>query len=123
MTTNKQLYLNIEGYDEVIENCKKIATKKNQDYSRHLDDISIVGVLGVTVRLLQKAVRAYNLALPGEKPAVEDEPLAETFDDFINYAVYARMLINGTWIRDDQWLKDRQKERKPDYTEKQYKKL
>lgn len=70
--------------------------KKNADYSGKGDNISITGKLGVSVRMLDKASRYFNL-LQNKDQKVKDESRQDTLTDIINYAVIALMLENEEW--------------------------
>lgn len=85
-------------FDEIVSECKSLGIAKNRDYSRYLDNISITGLFGVTVRLIDKSIRIYNLSkIEGSEAAVKSESIEDTLKDAFNYAVYGIMLSQGEW--------------------------
>ncbi len=89
--------MNTDYYDVIAKEAMKLAIRKNADYSGDkIDNISLTGVNGISVRLLDKVSRAYNLS-SGKDPMIKDESLRDTFIDIVNYAVFAVMMIDGAW--------------------------
>ena len=92
--------MNLKAYDKVVSEARNLCLSKNQDYSRHLDNIGMTGLHGIGVRLVDKMTRCYNLTFPSKnagKAAVKSESLRDTFIDMINYAVFGIMLMDGSW--------------------------
>lgn len=78
-----------EGHDLMIN--------KNSDYSgKRIDNISITGIEGISVRLLDKVSRFYNLTHTN-KQFVKDESIRDTLIDIMNYANIGIQLIDGVW--------------------------
>lgn len=97
MDKKDECFMNLDGYNQVVNECRELGVRKNRDYSRYIDNIGITGVEGIVVRLIDKAVRAYNLTRPGEQAEIKSESLQDTFQDMINYSVYAIMIMRGLW--------------------------
>ena len=81
--------------EDAIDTAYEIGVAKNHDYG--LENITKHGVIGLVVRLSDKVSRAVNL-LGGAEASVSDEKAKDTILDMVNYATYAVMLCNGTWL-------------------------
>jgi len=69
---------------------------KNQDYSRGTAcNIATTGMLGIAVRLIDKAMRLFNIVQDGSH--VTDETIEDTLKDAANYADIGLMLYRGQW--------------------------
>lgn len=78
-----------EGHDLMIN--------KNSDYSgKRIDNISITGIEGISVRLLDKVSRLYNLT-HNKQQFVKDESIRDTLIDIMNYANIGIQLVDGVW--------------------------
>jgi len=78
-----------EGHDLMIN--------KNSDYSgNRIDNISITGIEGISVRLLDKVSRLYNLT-HNKQQFVKDESIRDTLIDIMNYANIGIQLVDGVW--------------------------
>lgn len=75
----------------------EILTKKNKDYAGTIDNISLTGLNGVSVRILDKAVRAHSLINSGKESEIKEESLRDTLIDLANYCIIGTMLLDGTW--------------------------
>lgn len=72
---------------------RELMRTKSADYST--DNIAAGGVAGVTMRLLDKTVRAMNIL--NKNGQANHEGLGTNFQDISNYGLIAQMLIDGTW--------------------------
>ena len=88
-------------FNKIISEMGNILRKKNSDYGGTIDNISITGLLGVSVRSLDKAVRFYNLVKTQKEQAVKEESIRDTLIDLANYCIIGVMLIDGTWNKID----------------------
>jgi hypothetical protein len=68
--------------------------QKNHDYGA--DNIAHGGLVGVVVRVGDKAARLWNMIVKHEAAYV-DESLVDTLMDMANYAYIAKMLVDGSW--------------------------
>ena len=89
--------LNVIGKNksDVINDCVKIALKKNKDYGS--SNILDFGKIGLLVRLDDKISRIINLE-KNKNRQVLDETIVDTAEDIINYAVYLEMLSKNVWF-------------------------
>jgi hypothetical protein len=89
--------LNVIGKNksDVINDCVKIALKKNKDYGS--SNILDFGKIGLLVRLNDKISRIINLE-KNKNRQVLDETIVDTAEDIINYAVYLEMLSKNVWF-------------------------
>lgn len=92
---------NREEFENNFRLCTELAVRKNNDYASGIDNVTLTGLHGITVRLLDKIARVYNLTQQGCTPSVHDESLADTFIDIINYGNIGLMLHEDTWNIDD----------------------
>lgn len=88
-------------FNKITSEMASILRKKNSDYGGLVDNISITGLLGVSVRSLDKAVRFYNLVKTQKEQAVKEESIRDTLIDLANYCIIGVMLIDGTWNKID----------------------
>lgn len=81
----------------IVEECISLGQKKNNDYAgaAEIDNISLTGIDGISVRLLDKACRVRSLTKVIQQ--VVDERMEDTLRDMINYAAYGILLIRGQW--------------------------
>jgi len=79
--------MNWEAYDQIVTECRQLGVAKNADYG----DASLTsfGVVGTTVRLIEKSERLRVLL---NKGAAVDETVEDTLKDIINYAIYTIIL-------------------------------
>lgn len=82
------------GMDKTEEH--KLLCRKQHDYGH--GNISKFGLVGVAVRMCDKIARAENLVKLGGVSAQVTEPLKDTFEDIIGYAVIAVMLYRNTFM-------------------------
>ena len=74
----------------------RLAVKKNKDYSsKGMDPIKLTGMEGVSVRLIDKVTRLYNLVKSKDPPNYES--IDDTLRDISNYALIGYLLKNGKW--------------------------
>lgn len=89
--------MNINAYNEIQIEALKLAVRKNADYSgSKIDNLAITGVNGISVRLLDKVSRVYNLS-SGAESQVKTESMRDTLVDIINYATFAVMMVDDEW--------------------------
>ena len=89
------------GFNEILEQMKRINEAKNHDYSRdgefgnfkESEKIGIPAWKGAFVRLQDKYTRACNL-ISGKEAKVKDEKLEDTLLDLANYAVIVLCLLS-----------------------------
>lgn len=79
-------------FNEAIE----LAKRKNKDYTGDkIDNIALTGAGGISVRLIDKVARLYNLTHTEGKPNFEST--RDTMVDIINYACFGIMIEEGSW--------------------------
>ncbi len=88
--------INREYFQKVTSDMLELVTKKNSDYGGKIDNISLTGLTGISVRLLDKAVRLYSLQ-GNEQRKVLEESIKDTLIDIANYAVIGIMLLDNKW--------------------------
>jgi hypothetical protein len=85
-------------FNKITAEMASILRKKNSDYGGTVDNISITGLPGISVRILDKAMRFYNLTKTQEnQQQVKEESIRDTLIDLANYCVIGVMLLDGTW--------------------------
>lgn len=89
--------LNISALKAVQKERLMLALKKNNDYSGVIDNIEVLGIKGIAVRIFDKASRLCSLVLSNTEQKVKDESIRDTLLDTANYADYGVMLLDGTW--------------------------
>lgn len=90
--------MDLKKYSEIVNECKELGARKNKDYSRYVDNIGLTGLNGIGVRLMDKAIRLFNLTRDlSDKPAIKEESIRDTFMDTVNYAIYGIMILDGYW--------------------------
>jgi len=87
---------------EIMKECTELGMRKNNDYSgaRNIDNISLPGIEGISVRLLDKVCRLHSLTQVESQ--VKDESIEDTLKDIINYAGYGLLLKRGKWGDEEQ---------------------
>lgn len=93
----EKFHLNIDALKEIQERRMALAIRKSNDYSGQGDNIGLTGAHGLAVRLLDKAMRLYNLTYPGRVQQVKDESIKDTFLDVANYGDFGVSVLEGTW--------------------------
>jgi len=81
----------------VALDCIKLFDDKQQDYGS--DNILASGEIGIAVRLQDKVARMRHIllkALRGDNK-VNNEPLADTYQDIANYGLIGMLLNKGKW--------------------------
>jgi len=89
--------LNVSALKAIQKERLMLALKKNNDYSGVIDNIEVLGIKGIAVRLFDKASRLCSLVLSNTEQKVKDESIRDTLLDTANYADYGVMLLDGTW--------------------------
>jgi cytochrome c biogenesis factor len=85
-------------FNRITAEMAAILRRKNSDYGGTVDNISITGLTGISVRVLDKAMRLYNLTKSQEsQQQVKEESIRDTLIDLANYCVIGVMLLDGTW--------------------------
>lgn len=106
---------------KIHDECREIGIMKNADYGENIDSIKIVGLLGLSTRLIDKACRIFSLVQPRNVQRIIDESIEDTLKDIINYATYGICLIRKKWnntekksvIRDTKFTNNMVSERPP----------
>lgn len=82
---------------KVALECVKLFDKKQLDYGS--TNISASGEMGVAVRIQDKASRMRHILLKGMRgeEGVNNEPLADTYQDVANYGMIGMLLNRGHW--------------------------
>lgn len=83
--------------NKITSEMVEILTKKNSDYAGTIDNISLTGLNGISVRILDKAVRSHSLINSGKETQIKEEALRDTLLDLANYCLIGIMLLDGTW--------------------------
>lgn len=73
----------------------KLLCRKQHDYGH--GNITKFGLVGVAVRMCDKIARAENITFSGSGPIQLNEPLQDTYEDIIGYAVIGVMLQRDTF--------------------------
>jgi hypothetical protein len=87
-------YQQVTGDRDALRTVTTTIAGKQRDYGH--DNIARFGVLGLVVRLSDKAARLINLI--GRGDAAVNESLADTWLDIAGYCVLALMWIDGTFL-------------------------
>jgi hypothetical protein len=82
--------MNRNEYDKIIQEAKKISISKNADYSDA--PLLLFKEKGVLVRMNDKICRLNNLLWNDKQTTVNDETIADTALDLINYSIYLIMM-------------------------------
>ena len=82
--------------NKIFHEVETTLIKKNNDYGSKIDNISLTGLQGISIRLLDKAARLYSIN-SGVKQKVTDESTRDTLVDMIGYAVIGLLLKDGKW--------------------------
>lgn len=92
--------MNEQAVMKFVEEAVALLIKKNQDYSS--DNITMTGLKGVVVRLMDKIVRLNNLTSADGEPNFEG--IRDTIMDIFNYAIIANSLQDGSWTRSTKFV-------------------
>ena len=84
--------INVNYYDEIIKDCKKIAIKKNIMYGS--EGLKRFGLKGIVCRLGDKQDRLVNMTWNNQKD-LNNESIEDTLKDMLNYCIYSIMVLNG----------------------------
>ena len=85
----------LAAFDEVVGKLRETLIKKNHDYGD--DNIGVLGVKGIFVRMHDKIARLKTLVWLREDIKVTDESANDTFMDLANYSIIAIILSKGKW--------------------------
>ena len=82
---------------KVALECMKLFDDKQQDYGS--TNISASGEIGVAVRLQDKVSRMRHILLKGMRGenGINNEPLADTYQDVANYGMIGMLLNRDLW--------------------------
>ncbi len=82
---------------KVALECMKLFDDKQQDYGS--TNISASGEIGVAVRLQDKVSRMRHILLKGMRGenGINNEPLADTYQDVANYGMIGMLLNRKVW--------------------------
>lgn len=100
-----------EVFNALQKESKNIFIRKNNDYSATIDNISLTGLHGVAVRLLDKVARLHSLT-SGNQQRVMDESIRDTLLDIANYGYIGCMLHDGTWENESNYVGDDNEQKK-----------
>ena len=89
--------MDIKEFDKIVGQMRSIIEAKNADYAGTIDNISLTGISGVAVRLLDKVARVHSLTTREATAQVKTESVRDTLLDIANYAIIGLMLLDGTW--------------------------
>jgi len=78
-----------------------LAEQKHNDYSSAVDAIEVQGVIGIVVRIFDKACRLLSLVVHNKDQKVKDESIRDTLKDIINYATYGVCLLDNNCKDED----------------------
>jgi hypothetical protein len=81
---------------EVYEHAQSMLLRKHMDYGPKNIGLSPGGALnGLRVRMWDKLARINHLVDSGATP--ENESLRDSFEDLMNYAAIALLVLDGDW--------------------------
>lgn len=81
---------------DVYEHAQSVLLRKHQDYGPKNISGSPGGALnGLRVRMWDKLARINHLVESGATP--ENESLRDSFEDLMNYAAIALLVLDGDW--------------------------
>ena len=89
--------LNEAALREIFEERLALAKRKNNDYSGTVDNIPLMGLQGIAIRLFDKVCRLHTLTVAGKTQQVKDESIRDTLLDISNYSDYGCLLLDGKW--------------------------
>lgn len=90
-------YQTVKAIQRVQQERLDLGLRKNKDYSGEIDNLSLTGLQGIAVRILDKACRLYNLTKPGKEAQVKSETIEDTLKDLGNYADYGCVIHRKEW--------------------------
>jgi hypothetical protein len=83
--------MNREEYDAIIQQCRDISIRKNNDYG--CDTMMRFAEKGLVVRMNDKMERLINLIWNDVDKQVSDEKIEDTALDMVNYSIYLVMML------------------------------
>lgn len=89
----------IKDFDDIVKECRELHIKKSGDYANEKDpylNFRITGLTGISTRLVDKAVRLFNV-WENKKIHVSDETLEDTMKDIIVLGIIAL-----SWYRNNE---------------------
>jgi len=89
----------IKDFDQIVNECKELHKKKSGDYANDKDpylNFRITGLTGISARLVDKAVRLFNV-WENKKINVKDETVEDTIKDIIVLGIIAL-----SWYRNEE---------------------
>lgn len=93
-------YMQVTGDRDALRTVTRTIAQKQHDYGH--DNIARFGLVGLVVRLNDKAARLINLihrsGSPAARAQARNEPLADTWLDICGYCVIALMWIDSTFL-------------------------
>lgn len=103
-TLKKEYPIIYSGYMDIMECQLEIFSKKHLDYGLsniaagtllHTEDERKFALTGIWYRLSDKVSRWKNLLMNNKKE--NNEPLTDTYQDIVNYAIIAQLVDQGKW--------------------------
>lgn len=89
----------IKDFDQIVAECKELHRKKSGDYANDKDpylNFRITGLTGISTRLVDKAVRLFNV-WENKNINVKDETIEDTIKDIIVLGIIAL-----SWYRNEE---------------------
>jgi len=89
----------IKDFDDIVKECRELHKIKSSDYASEEDpylNFRITGLTGISTRLVDKAVRLFNV-WENKKIHVSDETLEDTMKDIIVLGIIAL-----SWYRNNE---------------------
>lgn len=85
--------MNIVAIRNIVAEAVDLMTRKDRDYGHQ--NITMTGLSGILVRLVDKAYRLDSLTNSGSAPNFES--IRDTLMDIMNYGMIGLMVHDGTW--------------------------
>ena len=86
----------LKHFDKITKEGRDLFARKANDYGGTLDNISMTGLSGIAVRLVDKIARLHSLT-NGVEQKVKDESIRDTLIDISNYGKIGVLLLDGVW--------------------------
>lgn len=90
----------VEHMHQEMDKMIELFIRKNNDYSGEnhaADNISLLGLEGVFVRMFDKIMRLKTLVWDKRQQKVTDESIEDTLRDTAVYALIALTVLHGKW--------------------------
>ena len=83
--------------DELYELCDKKSKDYSDDMEKGTDNISVLGLRGIYVRMTDKMARLHKFIWLGKDNVVENDGLEDALKDLANYCIIALMVKRNLW--------------------------